>query len=178
MPPIDVMKVWRDMSVKTFFLISGETFQKNSATTALHVSNPMMGELYIGPAQAAAIKPYEAPKPKVGADVATSVAPKEPVAPRDPEIFETKIVPREKPKPNFGATEITVTPTDAHIMEVGIQPSKEQIANLRWDAKTETKPAEAEAPVEAPAPAAEAPVKPKKARKARGPKITTVEGEN
>lgn len=120
----DVMKVWRDMPVKTFFLIDGETFQKNSATTALHVTNPVMGELYITPVQARAIRAYELPKPVAATATTPASAPVEPVAPRDPEIFETRLVPRPPMDPNFGAKTITVTPTDGHKVEQGIQPPK------------------------------------------------------
>jgi hypothetical protein len=104
------MKAWRDMPLKTFFTIDGEVFQKNSATTALHVSNPMFGEIYITPMQVRAIQPY----------VPVPTAP--PIqAPRDPEHFETKVVPRPETDPNFGATKITVTPADSKV-EQGIQP--------------------------------------------------------
>lgn len=108
---IDYMAVWRDMPLKTFFTIDGEVFQKNSATTALHVTNPMFGELYISPIQARAIKPYVPPTPDAPA----------PVAPKDPEVFETKAVERRKPDPNFGATDIMVTPVDI-TTEQAIQP--------------------------------------------------------
>jgi len=109
----DGMKTWRDLPMKSFFTIDGEVFQKNSATTALHVSNPVFGELYIGPIQAKAIKPYTPPTPD---------APP-PVAPRDPEIFETKVIERKEPDPNFGATTITVTKVDSPV-EQGVQPPK------------------------------------------------------
>jgi len=146
----DVMKVWRDMPAKTFFLIDGETFQKNSATTALHVSNPMLGELYITPVQARAIKPYELPKPV--APTAENPNPKQPElpkAPRDPEIFETELRERAPLDPFFGAKTITVTPADTPI-EAGIQPP--------------------------PGAMKKGPGKKKAAPKA--PKITTVEGSN
>lgn len=107
---IDVMKPWRDLPMKAFFTIDGDVFQKNSATTALHVTNPMLGEIYIGPVQARALKPYTPPADKPA-----------PVAPKDPEKFETKVVPRAEQDANFGATKITVTKVDSKI-EQGIQP--------------------------------------------------------
>jgi hypothetical protein len=118
----DVMKVWRDMPPKTFFLIDGETFQKNSATTAIHVSNPMLGEIYITPVQARAIKPFVPVTPAVtpGKPNPQPVYPK---APKDPEIFETEIRERKPYDPNFGATTITVTPADS-VVEQAPQPPK------------------------------------------------------
>ena len=107
---VDVMKVWREMPLKEFFLIDDQLFQKNSATTALHVSTQLLGELYIGPVQARAIRPYT-PEPGTLA----------PVAPRDPEQFETKVVERPTVDPNFGATTVTVTPVETKI-ETAIQP--------------------------------------------------------
>ena len=106
----DVMEVWRKLPIKAFFTIDGEVFQKNSATTALYVSNPSFGEIYIGPVQARAILPYT---PPAGAAA--------PVAPKDPEVFETKVVPRPPTDSNFGATTIIVTPADSKV-EQGIQP--------------------------------------------------------
>ena len=106
----DVMEVWRKLPMKGFFTIDGEVFQKNSATTALYVSNPAFGEIYIGPVQARAIMPYT---PPAGAAA--------PVEPKDPEVFETKVVPRPPTDSNFGATTITVTPADGKV-EQGIQP--------------------------------------------------------
>jgi hypothetical protein len=136
-PKKDVMKVWRDLVPKAFFMIDGEVFQKNSATTALHVTNPVMGELYIGPAQAMAIKPYMPVTPKATPENPTP-APVLPVAPKDPEIFETKLVERPPYDPNFGATKITVTPADSKI-EAGIQPPKGWSKHSK-KAKSEPKP--------------------------------------
>lgn len=130
----DPMKIWRDMPLKTFFTIDGQIFQKNTATTALYVSNPLFGELFIGPLQAKAIKPYAPSAPDAPA----------PVAPRDPEIFETKVVEHPEPDPNFGATKITVTPVDVPV-EQGIQPPKG--TGKRKKAKKK-----AEEPLETPSP--------------------------
>jgi len=119
MPPVDVMKIWRDMPPKTFFTIDGEIFQKNSATTALHVSNPL-----IGPVQARAIKPYVPPEP--------------PAPVKDPEIFETKVVERPAPDPNYGATTVTVTPADS-VVEQGVQPPPNTGRRVKKSKKNESK---------------------------------------
>lgn len=144
-PKKDVMKIWRDMAPKSFFIIDGEVFQKNSATTALHVTNPVMGELYIGPAQAMAIKPY-VPVTPVATPSNPTPEPVMPVAPHDPEVFETKIVPRPEYDPNFGATKITVTPADTKI-EAAIQPPKSTGKHVK-KAKPEPKPAPEVKPAE------------------------------
>lgn len=142
-PKKDYMKIWRDLVPKSFFVIDGEVFQKNSATTALHVTNPMMGELYIGPAQAMAIRPYVPVTPVATPDNPTP-EPVMPVAPRDPEVFETREVERKPYDPNFGATTISVTPADSKI-ESGIQPPKntgKHVKKAKPEPKSEVKPTE------------------------------------
>jgi len=111
---IDYMKVWRDMPLKTLFTIDGELFMKNSANTALNVSNPVFGERYIYEAQAKRIKPYAPP----------AAAPPVQV-PKDPEEFETRESERKAPDPNFGATTVKVTPADTATVAQGIQPPPE-----------------------------------------------------
>jgi hypothetical protein len=103
---------FKDIPMNGFFQIDGQVFKKNSTVTAMHVSTPMFGEIYIyaGSLQEKAIQPYVPP---------TSGVPL--VVPKDPEEFEIKIVPRPEPDANFGATTIHVTPADSKI-ELGIQP--------------------------------------------------------
>jgi hypothetical protein len=118
MTTVDVMEIWRKMPLKTYFTIDGEVFQKNSPSTALHVSNPIFGELYIGPIQARAIKPY-AP-PTAGPAVQE---------PKDPEHFEIKQTEPDPDAPKMSpmekvmksATTVTVTPVNGKV-EQGIQP--------------------------------------------------------
>ncbi len=100
--------------MRSFFQIDDEIFQKNSATTALHVTNPMLGERYIFEAQAKRIKPYVPP---------AGAAPVQ--APRDPEVFETRENERKPSDANFGATDIKVTSADTSVVEQGIQPPPE-----------------------------------------------------
>lgn len=110
----NVMDAWTKMPIGTFFEINGEVFKKNTPSTALYINQPGLGEMYIGPMQARAIKPYTPTQQKKQA-----AKPQ----PRDPEEFETKEVKREPVKPNYGATEITVTPVETSEIEQGIQPA-------------------------------------------------------
>ena len=101
------MDNWTALKLGEFFTIDGQVFKKNSYTTAMHITNSILGEIYISPIQAAKIVPY----------TATAATPKV----KDPEKFETKITERPKQDPTFGATTVTVKPADS-VIEQGIQP--------------------------------------------------------
>jgi hypothetical protein len=101
------MDKWIALKPGDFFTIDGQVFKKNSPMTAMHITNSILGELYINPTQAAKIMPY----------TATPMTPKV----KDPEKFETKITERPKLDPTFGATTVTVKPADS-VIEQGIQP--------------------------------------------------------
>lgn len=103
------MDKWTKLPMYAFFTMDGLVFKKNSPLTAMHITNSILGEIQIGPMQAARIEPY----------TPTAATPK--VA--DPEKFETKIVEKPKQDPHFGASTVTVTSADSP-MEQGIQPPK------------------------------------------------------
>lgn len=108
------MKNWRDLPLRSFFTLGDVVCQKNSHTTYLQVNNPMLGESMATTATSKALKPY-VQQPNTPA----------PVEPKNPEVFETKIVERKPVDPLFGAKTVTVTNTDSHIVEQGIQPPKD-----------------------------------------------------
>jgi len=116
---------WTDIAIGTFFEIDGTVFKKNSALTAINVSNPMMGEQYISPFQVKHIKLLDAAG--------------QPTTP-DPEVAPEPQKPLEKSDVAWGPDEgpkISVTSADSPI-ESTTYPKN--LGKRQRKAKAETKP--------------------------------------
>lgn len=123
----DPMEVWRDMPVGTFFTIDNEVFKKLPGNMAQYISNPMFGQRQITRLEARRIQIYVPPT--------NAPAPKVP----NVETFETKEVERPAEKPNFGATDITVTPVEERI-EQAIQPPADTGKRVKKSKKAKPAP--------------------------------------